>query len=256
MSPTPAVLWHFRFSHFNEKVRWALDWKRLPHQRRAVVPGFHMPEITALSGQRAVPVLQLGDRVLTDSTAIIAALEAAAPEPALYPRDAADRTQALALEDWLDEELGPDVRRLVFHAILPDDDYCVRLMAEAADDAGRRRFAEMFPMIREVMRSEMDVDDAHAAESHARLSAALDRLAVERGGRDYLVGDAFTVADLTAAALLSPLLLPPQFPYRSPAERPAALEMLRAAFASHPTFAWAMALYGRDRGTSAETPAP
>ena len=32
------VLWHFRISHFNEKARWALDWKRVPHVRRAVLP--------------------------------------------------------------------------------------------------------------------------------------------------------------------------------------------------------------------------
>ena len=30
----PPVLWHFPISHYNEKARWALDWKRIPHVRR------------------------------------------------------------------------------------------------------------------------------------------------------------------------------------------------------------------------------
>src|SRR6059058_1859108 len=39
------VLWHFTVSHFNEKARWALDFKRVPHVRRALLPGFHFPKI-------------------------------------------------------------------------------------------------------------------------------------------------------------------------------------------------------------------
>ena len=40
--PVP-VLWHFTFSHFAEKARWALDFKGVPHVRRALVPGLGLP---------------------------------------------------------------------------------------------------------------------------------------------------------------------------------------------------------------------
>ncbi len=36
----PQVLWHFPISHFNEKVLWALDLKRIPHVRRALGPSY------------------------------------------------------------------------------------------------------------------------------------------------------------------------------------------------------------------------
>jgi glutathione S-transferase len=36
------VLWQFAFSHFNEKVRWALDWKGIPHVRRSLPPAVGM----------------------------------------------------------------------------------------------------------------------------------------------------------------------------------------------------------------------
>ena len=43
MSDTRPTLWHISLSHYSEKVRWALDHKRIPHRRRAViVPGAHM----------------------------------------------------------------------------------------------------------------------------------------------------------------------------------------------------------------------
>src|SRR2546423_12444106 len=35
------LLWHLPISHFSEKVRWALDWKRVPHRRRVMPPGLH-----------------------------------------------------------------------------------------------------------------------------------------------------------------------------------------------------------------------
>jgi hypothetical protein len=34
-------LWQFRASPYNEKVRWALDLKQVPHRRRSVLPGLH-----------------------------------------------------------------------------------------------------------------------------------------------------------------------------------------------------------------------
>jgi glutathione S-transferase len=30
------VLWHIPFSHYSEKVRWALDYKGIAHRRRVL----------------------------------------------------------------------------------------------------------------------------------------------------------------------------------------------------------------------------
>jgi glutathione S-transferase len=48
-----------------------------------------------------------------------------------------------------------------------------------------------------------------AQRARGLLAAALDRIEQQRQGA-YLVADAFTVADLTAAAMLSPILQPPE----------------------------------------------
>jgi hypothetical protein len=45
---TPT-LYHIEISHFNEKARWALDYKRVPHVRRAPPPLLHMAWAFALT---------------------------------------------------------------------------------------------------------------------------------------------------------------------------------------------------------------
>jgi UDP-N-acetylmuramate--alanine ligase len=91
------VLWHLKVSHYNEKARWALDYKGLPHTRRAMDPGRHQKVAKKLSGGTTFPVLELNGRAVGDSTEIIAELERLRPKPELYPADPAERRRALEL---------------------------------------------------------------------------------------------------------------------------------------------------------------
>jgi glutathione S-transferase len=246
------VLWQFRFSHFNEKARWALDWKGIPHVRRSVVPGLHIPRLLWLTGQKSVPVLVLDGRTITDSTRIIAALEARWPDPPLYPAGAEDRRRALALEEHFDEELGPHIRRALFHDLLPASDTAVALLTIGCGAGLQRVYRGLFPLVRAAMRKDMRIDDAGARLGRERTVAALDRVARELQPSGYLVGDRFGVADLTAAALLFPLVLPPEFPYTPNVVLPDAIARFRASLAEHPAYRWAEDMYRRHRGTSVE----
>src|SRR5438094_8285472 len=122
MPDSTPVLWHLKVSHYNEKARWALDYKRVAHVRRAEMPGRHQRTARRLTGCETLPVLVLNGEAIGDSTRIIAELERRHPEPALYPADGADRQRALELEDFFDEELGPYTRLLVLAHVLPDAD--------------------------------------------------------------------------------------------------------------------------------------
>jgi hypothetical protein len=54
------VLWQLELSHYNEKVRWALDYKRVPHIRRSLLPGLHILKAKRLTGDTSTtPVLTL-----------------------------------------------------------------------------------------------------------------------------------------------------------------------------------------------------
>jgi glutathione S-transferase len=89
----------------------------------------------------------------------------------------------------------------------------------------------------------------------AKTYAAMDRLEAELGGRDYLVGDAFTVADLTAASLFFPIVRPDEAQYPAPEPLPEAIVERREELAPRPGFGWVQEMYRRHRGQSAEVPA-
>jgi len=109
------VLWHLEISHYNEKVRWALDYKGVRHVRRAVTPGLQEFRARRLQAGHTVPVLQLDGRAIGDSTRIIEEIECLWPEPPLYPSDSEERQRALELEEYFDEACGPALRRVLFN---------------------------------------------------------------------------------------------------------------------------------------------
>ena len=249
---TLPVLWHFTISHFNEKVRWALDFKRVPHLRRALLPGSHFLKIWRMTGQTAVPVLVLDGRPIHDSTRIIEALERAHPEPPLYPRNEPGRRRALELENFFDEELGPPLRVMLAHHLFAQDPHLTAAHFTVGMGRGSRRALRILsPVFRPLYRRRYRIDAANAEVAHEKILAALDRIERELQPSGYL-GDRFSVADLTAAALFYPLVQPPEFPYPWPRPLPAWLEEYRASLAERTAVQWLARMYARHRGTSAE----
>jgi glutathione S-transferase len=249
---TQPVLWQFRYSHFNEKVRWALDFKRIQHKRRSVLPGPHAPRMLWLTGQKAVPVLVLDGKPMADSTRIIEAVEQRWPDPPLYPREEPARRRAVEIEAFFDEELGPHLRRAWFFELLHDPAYCAAQLSAGAAPIAQRVFRLAFPMISAVMKMNMKIDAAGAEIGRAKILAALDRVEAELQPSGYLVGDHFTVADLTAAALFSPVVMPPEFPYPLLTPLPAPAARLRDSLAQRRGFLWAADIYRRHRDATME----
>ncbi len=251
MSDAKPILWHIPISHYNEKVRWALAYKGVEHERRAPMPGAHMAVALWLTRgtTKTFPVIELDGERIGDSTAIIAALEERYPEPPLYPSDPAERARALALEDFFDEELGPHARLLAFHHAIRHRESLAHVGAgylpARVRDSGPARaafasFATGFVRLRYGVASE---DAAGAAEQ--RVLAALDRLEAELGEDEYMVGDDFSVADLTAATLLYPLAQPSEGPALPPT--PPSLEPVLAQLAERPGIRWAREMFRRHR---------
>jgi glutathione S-transferase len=249
------VLWQFKYSHYNDKARWALDFKGIPHVRRSLLPGPHAPRVLWMTGQKAVPVLVIDGKAIADSTRIIEAVEEMQPDPPLYPRDALDRARALALEEFFDEELGPHIRRTWFYEIMPDADFTAAQLTMGWGATTRRLYRAAYPVVSTIMRADMRINAAGAAAGRTKVQAALDRVAAELQPSGYLVGTEFSVADLTAAALLSPVVMPPEFPYPLITPLPESAARYRASLQTHPAFQWAADIYRKHRGHSMERPA-
>jgi glutathione S-transferase len=245
------VLWQYSFSNYNEKARWALDFKGIRHRRRSVMPGW--PRSLWLSrGDRTLPVLDLDGRRVMDSTRIISALEERNPEPALYPADPDERQRALDLEDFFDENAGHDMRRVGFWEARQDLSYALDFMTTdqppVAGAVARIGLRVGFPFVWRYMSARYRFTEDAVERSRGTLADALDRIESERAGGDYLVGESFTVADLTAAALLYPLVGPREFPYELPdPPRWKFLEPLR----DHPGLGWIRETWRRHRGAPA-----
>jgi glutathione S-transferase len=245
------VLWQFRMSHYNEKARWALDYKRIPHVRETVIPGLHVPRMMLLSRQKQVPVLVDGGETIAGSAAIIEHVERSHPEPPLYPSEPTERQRALELARFFDEELGPYLRRALFYELLSDAGYCTAIFTHGSGLATRTLYRASFPLVRAVMKLDMDITEGSAADAVEKTLVALESLDNLIQPSGYLVGTAFSVADLTAAALISPVVQPPQFPYQFPPPN-AGLTRLRKRLGHKRVREWCLSIYEKHRGTSAE----
>jgi glutathione S-transferase len=243
------VLWHLQISHYNEKVRWALDYKRIPHARRSMMPGVHQLILKRKAGVVRSPVLEVDGRAIADSSAILQALEQRFPEPRLIPEDPRQRQRALELEDWFDEELGPHIRRAVYHELLPHPDVVIPLFTDGAPRATKAMLRAGFPVLRVGMKRFMNIYEEPAMRSRQRTVDALDRLEKELGDDGYLVGDSFSIADLTAASLFYPLALPPEFPYTSPRfeDLPEGAREFIGQMRERPGARWVAEMYRRHR---------
>ena len=111
-------LLQFRHSPYNEKVRWVLDIKQVPHRRRSLLPGPHVPVVKKLTGRTTTPVLLAEGQAIDGSARIIDWLEARYPDPPVLPALAAERAEALRIQGWFDDDLTPRMRRTVLDALL------------------------------------------------------------------------------------------------------------------------------------------
>lgn len=136
--------------------------------------------------------------------------------------------------------------------ILPYPKFVRAAFVSHASPAAQLAHRAMSPLFGVIMRRQMDISPATAEVARSKTMAAMDRLEHELQPSGYLVGDRFTVADLTAAALLSPLVRPPEFPYKAAGPLPEPFVRIRDAVSAHPAFRWTLQTYRQHRGESAE----
>jgi glutathione S-transferase len=251
-SHKPPVLYHIEISHYSEKVRWALDYKGIPQVRKAPPPMMHLGWAFALTRGMTFPILRLNGKAIGDSTRIIEALEREYPERPLYPSDPDELRRALELEDFFDEELGPFIRRYLFHEALehlPPGDFIEKALGSSprAIKAGMKATA---PVGKRMLRLRYGINEEDAQAARRKTEEAVDRAGAELQPSGYLVGDRFTVADLTASALLFPLVRPKEAPFMVSPPLPETFERFRESMSERPGYKYVEDMYRRHRGSS------
>jgi glutathione S-transferase len=243
------LLWQLENSIFSEKARFALDYKAVPYRRKNLPPGLHGIILRLRGRGSTVPVLDIAGRKVRDSSAIIATLEELVPNPPLYPREEPARRQALALEEFFDEHCGHEVRRVGLDAILEDREALVGGMLADAPALMRVTARVGHPLVKRQIRRRYGINPESVHTARSKIEVAFDRIEADLGPSGYLIGDRFSVADLTAAALLAPLVLPAELPGAdaAPSLMSPELRAFRELVADRVGFRWVMEIYRRHR---------
>jgi glutathione S-transferase len=179
----------------------ALGYKGISYQTENLTPGLHILRLKSLTGLTTLPVLLpqiVGQpQVIGDSTEIFKFLESYQPEPTLFLPNLEQQTQAAMLEDWLDESIGTATRFVYY-----------QFRAGEGKDIDPSLFSQM---VIKVVRQQYGINDTTVELAKKRLANALLLLSMYWQKGDYLVGSRLSIADIAAAALLSPLALIPDY---------------------------------------------
>ena len=241
------TLYQFQCSHYCEKARWALDYKGLRYVCKNLVPGPHLKVTKRLARKSSLPILVDDGAVVQDSTSIITFLDEKYPDRPLTPRDPAEARKASEWEEYLDEEIGVALRLWFYYYILPDRDRALRFLLEGAPWYGRAIMAFAFPRIRAAMMEYMNIDAETASQSEQRMVAAFERLDGAVQARQFLVGNSFSKADLTACALLSPYCSPGRSDQELSVAHPPQVCALREKHRDRAFFKWVLDIYRTQR---------
>jgi glutathione S-transferase len=193
-------------SHYVEKVRWALDYLKIPFRESPQMPPFHRGAVQKY-GVTTVPVL-VGDLIVkTDSTEILHYLDTLAPGK-LYPSDPEFQALITELETLFNLTLGASTRCWGYsHALTRELIYPRWTLGVPFWQ--KLLFPLIFPKIEPIIRETFHITPTSATESYQEIIGVFDRVTeVLADGRKYLLGDRFSAIDITFAALAVPILQP------------------------------------------------
>ncbi len=208
------ILYQFPISYYCEKVRWALEYKKIEYQAVNVTPGLHrlvikraaptcLPPIT-------VPVLLDGRLPVQGSDSILDYLDQNIKEPALGFENVEDVEKTRVIEKFLDEEVGAPLRAILYHTLLPHHKELIDMWNYQGSKRSKIWLTMVAPSLKRIVRKMYSTDSY--AEHKKMLSESLDQLDRLYSKKEFLVGDRFSRVDLSFAAFLSPLAFPPDHP--------------------------------------------
>lgn len=239
------TLYQFPISHYCEKVRWALDYKKLDYRTINLLPGLHRSKAMKLSGSSSLPILVHDGKAVRNSSGIIDYLDQQFPESSLTPADQAQKQEALDWEAFADEQLGIPVRMVCYNVLLDHPDLLMPIFTAGGPWYGRFIMPVLYPKLSKTMRSKMKLDQRTSQIALKQLSRAVEKLDARLQGRQFLVGDRFTRADLAVASLLAPLHKAEKYGVAWPGQFPEALEKISEGFIENK--AWVKRLYADHR---------
>lgn len=204
------TLYQLHWSHYVEKVRWALDFKGVEWRAVDVDP-FSKREMRNLPCRSTlVPTIhdQATGATLGESSSIIEYLEQTYPTPPLFSGNSAEVRRWML---WLDSTLGLAARRLAYTQMALEHPAYLSSLFIPNIPAGTLKARIAGKIVAGVLTRRFRFRHNRTDRVFEELEQCLMLTAERLSSREYLVGDCFTAADLTLAALMRPVVLVPYF---------------------------------------------
>jgi len=221
-------LYQFPISHFCEKIRWALEFKNIDYEIKNLLPGLHGLTTKKLSPVTSVPILTHDDKAIQGSSKIISYLDQTFPKRSLTPQEPKTKSEALTWEKYIDREIGVNIRLCCYHILLEYPETVIPVFTHNGPWYGKPLLTVMFPKLKVKMMQRMKINDVSAKKAKEDMRIAIDKLHSHYQKHEFLAGNQFSRADLTAASLLAPLCKPEKYGLNWPDKFPEKMEELIA----------------------------
>jgi glutathione S-transferase len=202
----PPTLWGLSISPWTEKARWALDHHRVPYRYREHTPLLGEPALRWRTRGRArgtratVPLLIDQRERIGDSDAIARYAEQRGAGESLFPAEHRD-----AIEAWQRdvEATMHGARVLVAQALLDSRDAQVEMLPPQIPGPLRRPLRSLAHAGAGFIARKHDAGPERIAESLRALTQFAERTRAQLDGREHLVGERLTWADIGAAMVVN-----------------------------------------------------
>jgi glutathione S-transferase len=247
-------------SHYCEKARWALDRAGLAYREERHVQGIHRVAARRAGGGQTVPVLVTPDGTLGESEEIVSWVDRQLePDQRLVPAEPEEREEVLRLSRRFDGDLGVRGRRLMYIHMLPARRLALRFNNQGVPRWEDRTLRAGWRLMSGFVAKELEIEPGIEVEDERIVWRELDFAADQLSQNGpHLCGDRFSAADLTFAALMAPMIVPPLYGVTLPQPEvmpPATAALVRRA-REHPAGAYALMLFDRYRRPAAAVTSP
>jgi glutathione S-transferase len=197
-------------SHYCEKARWALERAGLPYREEPHVQGIHRLYARRAGGGATVPVLVTAQGAIGESAEILDWVDSQVPaERRLGPGPDVDGRELADVCRRLDERLGPAGRRLIYVRMFQQPQVMIRFNNQGVPRWEDRVMRAMLPWAQRFISRALGIVPGVEVEDEAIVWEEMDWVAeMLSDGRPFLLGERFTAADVTFAALAAPVVLP------------------------------------------------
>jgi len=177
------------------------------------------------------------------SSEIINHLEQTHPSYPLTPTDADERQACLKIEHDMDENLGENIRQILYYRLLAYPDFIQYCFTHPMPQLRQFIFKLFYPVLRYKIYQTYVISPAKVAQAKHKFDIAMAELEKQLKQKPYLIGEQFTRADLSVASMLSLLVMPPEhpFPWKEIPD-PQARNFIDE-FQNHPVSEWVSKIY-------------